>query len=238
MKAEMLTICIVVSILGCVQGRLALGQEPRVDPLVVVIDSNKDGIIDVGELRGAPVSIRTLDLNNDGAVSRDEASGREKQNRGGGSRLGGYTVPPPANNVPDHLFNIIVGRLTASTATVRVLFHQSSTVLIQYGDRSGSLVRKTGSCSLEPGAPVDFVLEGLKGNTLIFIDLFTQSMPSNRKVKSTRFIRNGRKIRHLFSQFRQTRILMRIRVVKSICEHFITHALISRIFILAWAIHL
>ena len=43
------------------------------------------------------------------------------------------TVPPPANNVPDHLFNIIVGRLTASTATVRVLFHQSSTVLIQYG---------------------------------------------------------------------------------------------------------
>ena len=123
---------------------IGTGQESRVDPLVVVIDSNKDGIIDVGELRGAPVSIRTLDLNNDGAVSRDEASGREKQNRGGGSRLGGYTVPPPANNVPDHLFNIIVGRLTASTATVRVLFHQSSTVLIQYGERSGSLVTQNG----------------------------------------------------------------------------------------------
>ena len=171
MKAEVLTMFVVVSVLGCVQGNVARAQESRVDPLVVVIDSNKDGIIDVGELRGAPVSIRTLDLNNDGAVSRDEASGREKQNRGGGSRLGGYTVPPPANNVPDHLFNIIVGRLTASTATVRVLFHQSSTVLIQYGDRSGSLVRKTGSCSLEPGAPVDFVLEGLKGNTRYFYRL-------------------------------------------------------------------
>ena len=48
MKAEMLTICIVVSILSCVQGRLALGQEPRVDPLVGVNDSNKDRIIDVG----------------------------------------------------------------------------------------------------------------------------------------------------------------------------------------------
>ncbi len=150
MKAEVLTMFVVVSVLGCVQGKVARAQESRVDPLVVVIDSNKDGIIDVGELRGAPVSIRTLDSNNDGAVSRDEASGREKQNRGGGSRLGGYTVPPPANNVPDHLFNIIVGRLTASTATVRVLFHQRSTVLIQYGERSGSLVSNTVSCSLEP----------------------------------------------------------------------------------------
>ena len=171
MKAEVLTMFVVVSVLGCVQGKVARAQESRVDPLVVVIDSNKDGIIDVGELRSAHVSIRTLDSNNDGAVSRDEASGREKQNRGGGSRLGGYTVPPPANNVPDHLFNIIVGRLTASTATVRVLFHQRSTVLIQYGERSGSLVSNTGSCSLEPGEPVDFVLEGLKGNTRYFYRL-------------------------------------------------------------------
>ena len=171
MKAEVLTMFVVVSVLGCVQAKVARAQDSRVDPLGVVIDSNKDGIIDVGELRGAPVSIRTLDTNNDGAVSRDEASGREKQNRGGGSRLGGYTVPPPANNVPDHLFNIIVGRLTASTATVRVLFHQRSTVLIQYGERSGSLVSKTGSYSLEPGDPVDFVLEGLTGNTRYFYRL-------------------------------------------------------------------
>ncbi len=77
------------------------------------------------ELQAAAASIRQLDTNRDGIVSREEAQG---QSRGltGGSRLGGYQTPPPVNDVPKHDFNIIVGRLTDRSATVRVLFHNTA----------------------------------------------------------------------------------------------------------------
>ncbi|HIE95909.1 MAG TPA: hypothetical protein EYQ63_02585, partial [Fuerstia sp.] len=145
-------------------------QQDRTDVIAEAIDANSDGRISASELQLAPSAILNLDSDRDGTVSRDEASGRSasSQQRGGGSRLGGYTTPPPANNVPDHLFNIIVGRLTDNSSTVRVLFHSDVKAWLNYGDQSGKLSSKTDSQSLQTGEPFDFVIDSLAKNTRYF----------------------------------------------------------------------
>jgi hypothetical protein len=90
----------------------ALAQQGRVDPIFTAIYADGDGSVNSTELKSAAASIRKLDTEGDGVVSLNEASSKSNSSdgRGGGSWLGGYTEPPPANNVPDHPFNIIVGR--------------------------------------------------------------------------------------------------------------------------------
>ncbi len=56
-------------------GRAANDQPPPGgggDPIVRVLDANRDGQIDNTELRGAAVALRTLDVNKDGKISSDE----------------------------------------------------------------------------------------------------------------------------------------------------------------------
>ncbi len=98
-----------------------------------------------------------------------------QQRKGGGSRLGGYTTPPPANNIPDHPFNIIVGRLTDDSGTVRVLFHSDVTAYVSYGEQSGKLSSKTSIQSLHAGEPFDFVIASLAKNTRYFYRVVYQS---------------------------------------------------------------
>jgi hypothetical protein len=152
-------------------------QQDRTDVIAEAIDANSDGRISASELQLAPSAILNLDSDRDGTVSRDEASGRSasSQQRGGGSRLGGYTTPPPANNVPDHLFNIIVGRLTDNSSTVRVLFHSDVKAWLNYGDQSGKLSSKTDTQSLQTGEPFDFVIDSLAKNTRYFYRLVYQT---------------------------------------------------------------
>ena len=109
--------------------------------------------------------------------------------RPGGSRLGGYTQPPPANNVPDHPLNIIVGRLTDNSATVRVLFHHNAKVDLTYGTKSFVGPVPTGqantngsvgtgvmvSADLRAGEPFDFALDGLSPNTRYYYRLRYES---------------------------------------------------------------
>ncbi len=100
--------------------------------------------------------------------NRDEgrpAASRGGRNGKGGSGLGNYTVPPPANNVPEHLFNIVLGRPTACSITVRVLLHQAATASLQYGPAGGPLLLKTHEVPVAARDTVDFVLTSLQGNT-------------------------------------------------------------------------
>ncbi|HIE98740.1 MAG TPA: metallophosphoesterase [Fuerstia sp.] len=152
-------------------------QQDRTDAIIEAIDANSDGRISATEIRSAPSAIRNLDSDRDGTVSRDEASGRSAspQQRGGGSRLGGYTTPPPASKVPDHLFNIIVGRLTDNSGAVRVLFHRDVKAWLSYGDQSGKLSSKTDSQNLQDGEPFDFVIDSLAKNTRYFYRLDYQT---------------------------------------------------------------
>lgn len=88
----------------------------------------------------------------------------QKKQRGG-SKLGGYTTPPPANNVPDHPFNVLVGRLTNDSSTIRVLFHNDARVWLSYGDQAGKNSDKTEAHDLQAGEPFDFVINSLAKNT-------------------------------------------------------------------------
>jgi hypothetical protein len=155
----------------------AFAQQGRVDPVARAIDTNGDGSVDSAELKSAAASIRKLDADGDRAVSLAEIPGRRSsgQDRGAGSRLGGYTTPPPANVVPDHPFNIIVGRLTDDSGTIRVLFHSNAKAYVIYGDRSGKLTNNTVTHELRAGDPFDFVIDSLAKNTRYFYRLVYQS---------------------------------------------------------------
>ena len=80
----------------------------------------------------------------------------------GGSGLGNYTVPPPANNVPEHLFNVILGRPTDHSITVRAFFHKEANVSLVYGLESGKLSGETPSVKIKAKSAHDFVLDALK----------------------------------------------------------------------------
>lgn len=98
----------------------------------------------------------------------------------GGSGLGNYTVPPPANNVPEHLFNILLGRPTDRSITVRAMFHQPSEVFVEYGLKSGELDLRTPATKIEAKGTYDFVLNGLQRNSRYYYRLVytTPSGPS------------------------------------------------------------
>ncbi len=156
---------------------MAFAQQSRVDPVVTAIDANRDGSVSATELKSAPASIRKLDTDGDGVVSLDEISGRSgsTQRRGGGSRLGGYTTPPPANDVPDHPYNILVGRLTDDGGTIRVLFHSDVNAYVSFGGQSGQLSSKTSAQELRAGEPFDFVIDSLSRNTRYFYRVVYQT---------------------------------------------------------------
>ncbi|TWU50642.1 PhoD-like phosphatase [Rubripirellula tenax] len=100
---------------------------------------------------------------------------QDAKQRGGGSRLGGYTEPPPVNNVPNHPFNILLGRLTDSSGTVRVLCHSDVNAYLSYGDQSGKHTNKTEVHQLLAGEPFDFVIDSLNKNTRYYYRLVYES---------------------------------------------------------------
>ena len=166
----------------------AFAQQGWVDPVVAVIDANGDGSVSSTELKSAAASIRKLDTDGDGVVSLNEALGKSNSSRGrsggsnrAGSRLGGYTQPPLANNVPDHPFNIIVGRLTENSGTVRVLFHSDVKAYVAFGEQAGRLSSKTAVQSLRAGEPFDFVIDSIERNTRYFYRVMYQADGRNQQ---------------------------------------------------------
>jgi hypothetical protein len=106
------------------------------------------------------------------AQLRSQKSSGENNGRGkGGSGLGNYTQPPPANNVPDHLFNIILGKPTHDSITIRTLFHHAAKVYVIYGSESGKLNLRSSTLSFEAKEANDFVLSKLKPNSRYFYKL-------------------------------------------------------------------
>ena len=95
----------------------------------------------------------------------------QNKGTGGGSKLGNYTVPPPANNVPKHLFNIVLGRPTDTSITIRALFQQDAKVFVEFSLESGDLMAKTPYANIEAKGTYDFVLKDLKPNSRYFYKL-------------------------------------------------------------------
>ena len=78
------------------------GARRMLPPLMVALDTNKDGELTADEIAAAAVSLKTLDKNNDGNLTREELFGAapprgEGQGRGqgqGGGQGGGQGRPP------------------------------------------------------------------------------------------------------------------------------------------------
>lgn len=101
--------------------------------------------------------------------------GRGERGRAGGSGLGNYTEPPAANQVPEHLFNVVLGRPTDSSITIRVLFYQTAKVFVEYGLNPGKLDQKTSAVSIAAKGTFDFVLQSLSRNSRYYYRLTYQT---------------------------------------------------------------
>lgn len=109
----------------------------------------------------------------EGQKSGQGQNNRDGNNKGGGGKRGGkggsglgsYTVPPPANNVPEHDYNILLGRPTDSSITIRVYFHKTAEATIEYGLESGNLTQKLIAVKIDAKSAHDFVLQPLNRNS-------------------------------------------------------------------------
>ena len=98
--------------------------------------------------------------------------------------MGGYTTPPPANNIPKHPFNIIVGRLTDHSGTARVLCHDDARAYLKYGRQSGLLEFRTEVQDLRTGIPHDFVIGQLSKDTRYFYRLVYETSDNKQQQSS------------------------------------------------------
>ena len=94
-----------------------------------------------------------------------------KPRQGPESKLGGYEVPPPANNVPDREFDIILGRPTDRGVTARVLAYENLEAQVVFGATAGEYSGKTPLRALNKGEPVDLVIDAQAPNVRCYYRL-------------------------------------------------------------------
>jgi len=93
-----------------------------------------------------------------------DRKGGDREGRGGGSRLGNYTTPPPANNVPDHPHTVILGRPTDDGVTIRVRLRDAGEAHVEHGAIPDAMAERTDTIRFAAGETHDFVLDGLAPN--------------------------------------------------------------------------
>ncbi len=120
---------------------------------------------------GAIICAQTNEPQRNPAKSQDRNSGGGKGSGKGGSGLGNYTVPPPANNVPEHDYNILLGRPTDSSITLRVFFHKEAEAWVEYGLEPDRFSEKSPAVTIASKRTHDFVLQSLKRNCRYFYKL-------------------------------------------------------------------
>ena len=98
----------------------------------------------------------------------NSSQSQEKVQQKKGSKLGGYEKPPAANDIPDHLYDIILGRPTDRGVTVRVLANDRLNGRIVFGNETKRASTTTPVVRLIPGEPADFVIDSLEADVRCF----------------------------------------------------------------------
>lgn len=89
----------------------------------------------------------------------------------GGSRLGGYTEPPPAGQVPERTLDIVLGRPTDESVTASLLAYSDKEGYLEFGLRRGVYSDTTETVALDNGQPVEILVDGLAANTRYYYRL-------------------------------------------------------------------
>jgi len=101
------------------------------------------------------------------SVYAQENSNRERDARGqaGGSRLGNYEKPPPANDIPKHPFDILLGRPTDKSIELRILHNASGQGRVRYRAESSDSWEQSELTKVISGKVNSVLLGGLDPNT-------------------------------------------------------------------------
>jgi len=93
--------------------------------------------------------------------------GGQRKGGGGGSGLGGYEKPPsPANDVPQRPYDILLGRPTDSSITIRLLpFEQGQGAIRYAASTNPESSLQTKPIDFQPQTPLNIELSGLQPNT-------------------------------------------------------------------------
>jgi len=98
-------------------------------------------------------------------LSQEPRQRRGEQPGRGGSGLGNYEKPPKANEIPDHPFDLILGRPTDSSMEARVLQYAEGRGHIEYRPVGQQEWQKSESIQVASGKPCEIVLKSLSKNT-------------------------------------------------------------------------
>jgi hypothetical protein len=97
--------------------------------------------------------------------SQENRQRRGEQAGRGGSGLGNYEKPPKANDIPDHPFDLILGRPTDSSIEVRILHHADGQGHIEYRAVGQQEWQRSDTSQVAAGKPNAIVLKSLAKNT-------------------------------------------------------------------------
>lgn len=101
----------------------------------------------------------------------ERAERPERDRERGGGRLGGYTEVTNAGKVPDHLFNIILGRPTNESMIASVVSYENMQAYIEYGDSKTEYKLKTNTEDLQAEQPFEFEMNRLQKDTRYYYQL-------------------------------------------------------------------
>lgn len=105
-----------------------------------------------------------------GSRMQSERRAGQRDRQGQSSDRGG---PPPGfyTDVPEHPFDIILGRPTGDSVTVSVLAYEQMEGYIEYGEQASGYDNKTAIRQFRKGEPSIMVFDGLKANTRYYYRL-------------------------------------------------------------------
>lgn len=107
---------------------------------------------------------------------------REKGTRGqaSGSRLGNYEKPPPANDIPKHPYDILLGRPTGASIELRILQNSAGQGYVRYRPEGQTTWMRTPAIAMVSGQPQGVVIASLKPDTkYLYQWIFEGAKPSD-----------------------------------------------------------
>jgi hypothetical protein len=89
----------------------------------------------------------------------------------GGSGLGGYCEPREAGIVPDHVYNLVLGKPTDDSIVASVMAHEAMSVCLTYGTAADQPTEATATVQMSLGQPFEFTMDGLQTDTQYYYQL-------------------------------------------------------------------